>query len=300
MIWFRQNRTLGILAVALVLATIGSLAFLFSARSGWSEASDRFQQDAGELDRLQRLAPLPSAENLRKMKAHAEDYAGAVGKLKEELKARVLPVAPLAPNEFQARLRTAVTSMAEKARGAKTKLPENFFLGFDEFASTLPNTAAAPLLGQQLAQSEMLLNIVLDARVDSVSGWRRSALAQESGAPTASPSPAAAASGKPTAVGPKPVERSVIDLTFNSTPAAARRVLNAIAAADHQFFIVRLLHVRNEKEKGPARDVAVDAASNASGVPTGAAKPAAPALNFIVGNEHIQTSARIEIVRFNF
>ena len=35
-------------------------------------------QTAAELNRLERLAPYPSSENLRKMKAQAEDYATAL------------------------------------------------------------------------------------------------------------------------------------------------------------------------------------------------------------------------------
>jgi hypothetical protein len=82
-------------------------------------------------------------------------------------------------------------------------------------------------------------------------------------------------------------------------------VLNQIAAANQQFCIIRLLHVRNEKEKGPPREVA---AETVAAVPTpppvapapGAKTPPGPALNFIVGNEKIETTARIEIVRFAF
>jgi hypothetical protein len=58
--------------------------------------------------------------------------------------------------------------------------------------------------------------------------------------------------------------------------------------------VIRTLHVRNEKEKGPARE------GNAAGAPAATPPPANAPLNFIVGNEHIQTSARIEMPRFNF
>ena len=107
--------------------------------------------------------------------------------------------------------------------------------------------------------------------------------------------------------GPKLLERNVVEATFVSTPAAARKVLNQIAGSNQQFFIVRLLHVRNEKDKGPPREVASDTAgvvaAASSPAPAGSpeAKPStATALNFIVGNERVETSARIEIVRFTF
>jgi hypothetical protein len=307
--WFRQNRFVGTFLVALGVCTLAAVWFLFSAKSDYDDSSTRLSQTVGELNRLEGLNPYPSEENLRKMKGHADDYATALAKLKDELKTRVLPVTPIAPNEFQARLRVAMTTVAEKARANKVKLPDKFYLGFDEFASALPRTEAAPLLGQELAQIEWLLNTLIEARVDALTSFRRAALPEESGAVAASPSPTPAAGkqGATPSAGPKLVERNVVDVTFFSTPAAARRVLNQIAGASQQFFIIRLLRVRNEKEKGPPREVAADApsstivnpASAAAGSPGAKPTPGA-ALNFIVGTEHIETTAQIEIVRFTF
>jgi hypothetical protein len=57
--------------------------------------------------------------------------------------------------------------------------------------------------------------------------------------------------------------------------------------------------VRNEKEKGPPREGAGETAAASVSAPSLAAKATpAPALNFIVGNEKIETMAKIEIVRF--
>ncbi len=298
---FPSKRFPGLPAIGLGLAAMGAFVFLFTARGSCTDASARWQRDTAEFDRLQRLSPFPTGENVRKMKAHAEDYAAVVAKVKEALTTRVPPVAPLAPNEFQNRLRHAATSLGQKARGMKTKLPENFFLGYEEFTSALPNTAAAPLLGQQLGQVEALVSLVLEARVDAITALRRSALGEEGGVVSAASSPPAGR--KPSAggdAGSKLVERSFVDLSFVSSPAAARRVLNSIAAADHQFFIIRLLQVRNEKDKGPAREATAEASApgGTAAAPTAAKAPSA--LNFIVGNEHVQTSARIEIVRFSF
>ena len=98
--------------------------------------------------------------------------------------------------------------------------------------------------------------------------------------------------------GPKLIERSTLETTFVSSPSAARRVINQIASATQQFYIIRTLHVLNEKEKGPPRAQTSTQGTTADTAPPGA-KPNA-ALNFIVGNEHIQTSANIELVRFTF
>jgi hypothetical protein len=297
--WFRQNRFLGSFLVGFGMALLAALYFLWSAKSGFNEARARFDENAAELNRLQRLAPFPSETNLRKMRTQADDYATDLNKLKDELKTRVLPVVPMAPNEFQSRLRQAMTSIGERARGNKVKLPENFFLGFEEFAAALPDTAAAPLLGQQLAQVELLLNILIDARVEAVTAFRRiPATAASARPPTPAPAAPAAATRATAAApaGPPLVERNVVEATFLSSPGAARRVINQISSVNQQFYVTRALHVLNEKDKGPSRD---GTAAAAAATPAPAGAPVS-ALNFIVGNERVQTAARIEMLRFTF
>lgn len=303
MSWFRENRFLGAFLISLGLCTLGAVWFLLEAKGDWKDASTAFQQTAAELNRLERLAPYPSGENFHKMKAHTEEYEAALARLKDELRRRVLPLPPMAPNEFQAHLRVAMTAVAEKARANRVKLPDKFYLGFDHFASALPGEAVAPLLGQELAQIEWLVNALLEARVDTLISFRRAPLPEEEGAAAVAASPIPHGR-KPTAA-TRFLERSVIEATFVSTPAAARKVLNQIAGTDEQFFIIRLLQIRNEKDKGPSREVGSDPGGLVATTPAPAGSPGAKpspmaALNFIVGNERVETSARIEIVRFTF
>src|SRR5205823_6355712 len=145
-----------------------------------------------------RQDPFPSEANYKKMQGYVAEYGAALDKLKEDLKTRVLPVPALAPNEFQSRLRQAMVMTAEKARANRVQLPANFALGFDEYTAALPSTAGAPLLGQQLAQIELLLNILLDDRVDGVSAFTRTRSQEERGA-SAATTPTPAAGRKPPA-----------------------------------------------------------------------------------------------------
>lgn len=296
MSWFQQNRFLGTFLIVFAVATLAAAVFLWKAKSGFEEARVQFDQNAGELSRLQRLTPFPTDTNLKKVRTQAQDYAAELNKLRDELKTHMLPVVPMAPNEFQSRLRQAIVSLGDRARSNRVKLPEPFFLGFDEFAAALPDTAAAPTLGQELAQAEMLMNILVDARVDAVMSFRR-VPASELTAASATPPPAGPR--RPPAAGQTPsapplIERTVIEASFVSAPGAARRVLNQIATANQQFYVVRTLHVLNEKDKGPAREGT--SAATASAPPANSNT----ALNFIVGNEHIQTAARIEMLRFTY
>ena len=293
--WFRENRFLGTFLVVFGVALIAAIWFVFSAKGDWDEAATRFTNAKTELNRLERLAPYPSADNLLKMKAHAEDYSTALAKLKDELKTRVVPAQPMAPNEFQSHLRVSLNAVADKARANKVKLPDKFYLGFDDFVSALPSEAAAPALGQELAEIEWLMNGLLDAHIDAVIAFHREPLPEER-------NPAATVTS--TRVTPAPAvnklfQRNVVEATFFSTPGASRKVINQIAAASQHFCIIRVLHVRDEHEKGPPREGAGETAAPSVPAPSPGVKAApAPALNFIVGNDKVETTAKIEFVRF--
>lgn len=282
--WLRDNRPLALYLPLFAVSMAGALGLLFVAKSDCAEATSRFRSTVAEWNRLERHSPYPNTENLRKMKAHAEDHSSAHGRLRDQLKMRAAPLTPMAPNEFQSRLRLRLAAVVDKARANKVKLPDKFHLGFDEFAAALPDEAAAPLLCQKLEQIEWVLNAFLDARVEAVTAFRRTPLPEEQGAASVLPASA------------KSVERNVVEATFVSTPGAARKIINQLAAAKEQFCIIRLLQVRNEKQNGPPREEA----ETTSVVASAPQAPRATSLNFIVGNERIETTAKIEIVRFTF
>jgi len=280
--WYRENRWLGNFLITAQGAALLALWFLFHAKSAFAEASAQFSQVASERNRLDHLSPFPNEDNFRRTQAALDTYGATLTKLKDELRAQVLPVAPTAPNEFQSRLRQAIVNTTEKARVNRVKLPENFHLGFDEFATTLPSSAAAASsLGQELEQVELLLGILIDTRVDAITELKRVTPAPETVAPTAAPGL---------------VERSIVDLTFAASPSAMRKVLNQIASSEHQFFIVRTLSVRNEQLKGPSREQTAATGTAAEK----ASATGSSAIKFILGNEHVENTARIEMVRFAF
>src|SRR5207248_9705080 len=185
--WYRENRWLGNFLIAFAVTALLALWFLFRARSGFTEASAQFNEAATERNRLVHLNPFPNEENFRKTQAALDEYGASLNKLKAELRAQTLPISPLAPTEFESRLRQAIVGTNEKARTNRVKLPENFHLGFDEFTTTLPTTAAAPLLGQELAQVELLLGILIDARADSIAVLKRVTLPPDTAAATTPP-----------------------------------------------------------------------------------------------------------------
>ncbi len=177
--WFKQNRALTTLLIAFGICALFAGIVLYWRWATWSDARQTFDQAAAEKSRLDRLDPFPNDANYRKLQGYLDRYNTALDKFKDELKKEVVPAPPLAPNEFQSRLRLATVATLNRAQTNNVKLPDKFQLGFDEFAMSLPETAVAPLLGQELSQIQMLLNILLDAKVDSVTSFRRAPLSEE-------------------------------------------------------------------------------------------------------------------------
>ena len=301
--WFQQNPAFGILVIGFTICALLVCALFYWRWTAWTDARQTFDQVAAERNRLEHLDPFPNNTNYRKLQGYLQSYTAALDKFKEQLKTEVVPAPPLAPNEFQSRLRQAVVATRDRARTNNVKLPDRFQLGFDEFARGMPDTAVTPPLGQELSQIQMLINILLDAKVDSVTSLRRAPLLEERGAsPTPTPSPGRRiATANP---GSTPAQtlitRNIVDISFKAAPGAARRVLNEIVASTGQFFVIRTLYVHDEKDKGPPRE----RGAIPTPMPTAQASPgqpgAAAALNFIVGNEHIEVSATIEMLRFTF
>src|SRR5256714_5467949 len=213
-LWFQQNRALGTLLIVFGIGALFAGVLLYWRWATWSDARQTFDQAARERDRFEELDPLPNDVNYRKLQGYLDRYSTALDKFKDQLKSGVVPASPLAPNEFQSRLRQATVATLNRAQTNNVKLPDKFELGFDEFATGLPDTAVAPLLGQELSQVQMLINILLDAKVDSVTSFHRTPLSEEHAASsTPTPSPAAGRTGAKTATPPPTsLRRNIVDL----------------------------------------------------------------------------------------
>ena len=299
--WFRDNPFWGVFIAIVGGAVLVALGLLWWTKSSFEDAMTSYRESAAEQTRLESGDPYPSQANVAKMKTYLDEYKSALDKLKAELKTHMLPEAPLAPNEFQTRLRQAIGAVAENARSHRVKLPANFNLGFDEFVAALPSPDDAPALGQQLAQIQLLLNTIIEARVDAITAFHRVPQAASAVSPAVAATPPRGAQKPPP--GPKLVEQRTVEVSLSASPSAGRKVINQISAASDQFFIVRAIYVKNQKDKGPPRENPGGTAAAVPSIPaagTAAAPAATPAgpLNFIVGNKRIDLSARVELVNF--
>jgi hypothetical protein len=306
--WIKENKFLFGFIVVLALGLGVGGFFVFSAKGHYDDAFADYQQKAGELNRLKRLAIYPNDENLKSLAGQKDQVNAEVSALATALSAQQIPVEDLSPEQFQDKLKASVTAIRTKAsqNTPPTKLPDKYFLGFERYETAPPAREAAGPLGAELKAIEWLNNTLLDNRLVELKKVDREELPEEKGRgsardkkPAATPAPTKGASGKsPKESVNHQAEKHRIELTFVADQLKFRQIVNAIAGYKGQFFIIRTMNVKNEKQTAPVRAVA-----GAPGSPDGAAVPADPsapaASAYILGEEKVEVVLALELVEFS-
>ncbi|HWL54227.1 MAG TPA: Amuc_1100 family pilus-like protein [Chthoniobacteraceae bacterium] len=312
--WAQNKFLIGLGAVTLIGA--GALGFfVVKAKSQFDALSETYQAKAAAYDNLRKQPLALTEENLTKLEGQTDVVAQTAVALQEKLASHSFPLEAATPEQFQDRLRTAVSEVLQKAQVAKVTLPDGFYLGFNQYQNQPPRTeAAAPLL-RQLKTVQLATEILIDARVTSIAAVTRTPLPEE-GAAAATPRPAPAPKKKAAAPAkPAPAAKLVVkypfDIQFIGEQGSIRKAFNDLAKNDKQFLIIRPLNIQNEQDKSTPRQVAAQTAAalptpeatpaeQAAPLPTqGAGNAASRQLQYIVGTEKINVLLRVEMTVFD-
>ena len=286
--WINDNPFFAGLA-AVTVAGVGALIFLvLQAQAGYQQTSESYVQAVQKLHGLQNRTPFPSQENFAKIKALADGYKSELKALREQLGKMEFPLNPdIKPQQFQDDLRTTVNQTAEKATAAGVTLPKDFYLGFGQYANSLPSERAAPALDRQLAIINQVVLRLIDFKVQSIDNLDRRLLPEE-----------AALVPEKNAKKQEVLERYPFDLAFTAEQAKFLVAFNSLLGAD-QFLIIRALGIQNTIMAGPLiAQSEKNSASAASLTAPAAAAPTAGELNVILGQELVKVTMRIEILDF--
>ncbi|MEO6569892.1 MAG: Amuc_1100 family pilus-like protein [Opitutaceae bacterium] len=305
--WFKENK---FLAGLLVLTLVGAAALgflLMSAQSAFAEAQQRYDEQAAELTRLQNSAPFPDAENLKKMEALRGAHFTAITTLQKDLAAAEVPLKPMTPEQFKDELDKTVKRVAARAAELHVELPakEKFYMAMEKYERDVPKPEAAAPLGRQLGAMELALMQLLESRITEVTELKRETLSEE-GQPAGSNSSGRSGTDAPKASSGKSdakelVTRNSFDIAFVGQEAKFHSFINALIGSKQQFFIPKSVTVKNEKLEGPPRlDVSAVPQPTNPNPPSGTPSTEPPAASkYIVGDEKLQVSMRIDVVHFS-
>ena len=277
----------------------------------YHETLDAYGQAVRRLHVLQNRSPFPNAENLEKSRLLTEQYKSGFESLRAQVAQMQVPIDPgVQPQKFQDDLRAAVNQILERAAAAGVELPKGFYLGFGQYANSLPNEHVAPALAQQLVIIEKLITNLIDLKVQSIDSLNRLPLPEESTPPSRkADEPQKGGESQPEGLRLLPVE-----LTFTAEQGKLRVAFNSLLDSD-QFLIVRNLAVQNTARVGPpisrpsspsggqpalpGNDSVAPGEQPPGGGPEPRKSQAPATLNVILGRELVRTSLRIEIVNFS-
>jgi len=302
--WIKANKFLtGFFAVMLV--GIGVLGyFLFSASSAFDAADENYQQKAGELHRLRTLPLYPNPKNLKALEAQKDEAAQLVAGFQEKLTTRDFKADEITPQEFQDRLKKAVTDIVAKAADAHMELPKDkFYLGFDPYETRPPGPEAVGPLTRQLKAIEWVMEKLIDAKIAKLTSFKRTLLPEEKGVAGASGNNRGQGQGQGRGPGQgqgrgreergeELVSKFPVDLELVGRQKSIGEALDSfVNASGPPFLIPRVVRFTNQKSKGPERTLATAPGTIVPGQP-------AATLGYIVGEELVEAKMRLEIVEF--
>lgn len=313
MTWLKKNTFLAALAAATIALGAAVVFLMTQSRAEYHQALDAYSLAVTKLHALQDRSPFPNTENLEKSRALVEQYKTQLDTLRAQVQKMQTPApAEVQPQKFQDDLRSAVSRVEEKARDAGVELPKGFYLGFSQYANSLPSESAAPRLALQLRIIEKIVTSLTDFKVQSIDTLNRLPLPEESGIVAGAPKPAEARQpGKQPDSEPKGFEALPFDLAFTAEQGKVRVAFNSLLDSD-QFLIVRNLAMQNTARVGPpvsresatgippkAPAAAAVPAASTGGAAAARGVPSANELDVILGRELVKASLRVEIIDFS-
>jgi hypothetical protein len=322
---WRNPFLIGYLSVTAVgVAALGF--FAYSSYSHYAEVDASYQDAVQKLQSLQNRTPFPNVENNDKYAAYTAEYRAAYEKLLERVSKMQKGVETITPQVFQDRLRAMVSEVEDAAKQNDVKLPEGFYLGFDQYRDVLPANEAAGPLARELDAIRLVVDDLITNKVHEIVGIRRTQLPEEQGAAPKPEDTSMHRGGRQPVgsdAGPGIVTANPFDIAFIADQSQTRQALNAIVQAD-QFFIIRYLTIENSSLTGPKRHPDADAGATAQAAPQASPTPsadqllsqltgnsgstttaptseAAPQSNIrlLVGRETLKVAAHIEMITFN-
>ncbi len=262
-----------------MLIGCGGLGYMISQAAGrYSEAHTKYEQSAVSYNRLRGLPLYPDAANLKLLDDQKAVALDAAETLRQKLEPMAFALEAITPEQFQDKLRASVSALNQRSAEAGVKMPEKFYLGFDQYQSQPPKAEAAAPLWRQLKAIEMVVTTLIDNKVDVITTIQRTPLPEEAG-------------GKASA---DLVSKFPFEVQFTADQGNFRKGLNEIVKNNKQFFITRSVVIKNANDKTTPKAVESATAPEASSKEN----QKEPALQYIVGTEKINVSLRLEMVVF--
>ena len=259
MSWIKENKFVAGLAGGTLLGVI-VLFFVGSLGSGkYDVAKEKFDTASSEATGYEKGPLYPKVENKAGKSKALGEYRQAV----ESLQAVFEPFRPkeiknITPQEFTDRLLAANTEVRQAFTEAKTAVPEPFFVGFEQYKTSLAPGSTTGILEYQLNSIKSVMLAMSKAKISELKNLYRPAIPEEVGQ-TYNIADTAVARAFP------------LELTFTGSEKSVREFLSAITKPADQYLVIRSLRIGNMKKEPPrAADAQFEKSETTSKPPAGA------------------------------
>jgi len=305
MSWIKENPFVaGLGGVTIVGA--GALLFLGSHFSGkYQQAQDAYTEDSQAVGKAEGLTLYPSKENARGKDKSIKEYKEEIAKLQESFnKFRPAEVKNISPQDFTNNVKASSDKIRAAFGASKSTLPEAYFVGFENYKSTLAPEGATGILNYELGALTDVFLALAKAAPKELKNVYRQPLAEEAGG---------VFTDKDAAFRPLSFE-----ITFSGGEKSVRDFFTALSASPDYYYVIRTIRVENEKQVGPVpADAKFEAPKTAgagagspfagfdlggdSAAPAGGDKPKADTgkiLQQVLGQENVTVFMRVDLLRF--
>lgn len=318
MSWIKENKFAAGLGGGAVVAA-GLLYFVGSSMGSgkYAAAKESFDADVAEAQGFESGPLYPSQANIDGKTKALNAYKTSVEGLQAKFKAfRPAEIKNIAPQVFTDNLIAANTELRSAFEASGAKVPEQFFVGFEKYRTTLAGANSTGVLDYQLGGVKEVLMSLAKAKPSELKNVHRPELAEEAPGGTYNAADAVA-------------RAYPLEVTFSGPESSLRDFMSSINSLGDRYVVVRTIRVVNTKKEPPkttdaqfAKEAAAAPAAAAAAPAFGggfvlpgdepAAAPAAPAaapaaapkagsdriLSQVLGMEEVQVFVRLDILQF--
>ncbi len=286
--WFKENPVIVAIAAVGVLGTGVGCYFAIDGAMRHDQAVSDYTSAVQNVRRLEGKQPFPNAANLQKVQSSVAAYKKSIEDFGAALNKMEVPLEDVTPQKFQDNLRLAADNLA-KAAANKTKLPANFFFGFDDYRAQLPPQNETKELNREFQAIKTLVEAFVSVGITSIDTLVRHPRVVE-------------AAPDPKTIPAKPGEAAVKHLPFDSFTLGITASQNAFISAFDKipanpgFLVVRTMTIENSSPNAPLK---ADIGKAVHGAPASPAPPGtADKLPTVFGTELVKATLVFEILDF--
>ena len=275
MSWIKDNK----FVVALGSGTlVGSILIFLVGMNGmerYEHAKTAFDEAAEQAAKYEALPLYPKDTYCQSKKAALDKYRKDVESLqaafdvyRNDPSNHFKELKKPSPEAFTNELKKTDKEIREACDTAGTKLPENFFCGFERYTSVLASGDATGILQYELEGVKSLMFAMAESRVTELKKIHCPRLIEEEQKDAKAPKDSKVSKATKDQDGnvarPLPLE-----ISFSGPEKTVRAFLSAIMQQKDKFFVIRSMRISNPKKDPPRTgDVKFDRPANATSAPS--------------------------------